>query len=144
MLYRIAAIGFIFACTSVAWVILAQVVSHRTHQQDTKLKAAVGQLWGTPQSQRAPLLYWTTEETVVTQTPDGQSTEHAKERRHLLPLAASRLQVDLHLEHRRKGLLWYATYQVAARRHLYGDQRDRPSPRPDVRSSPAYIPSCVR
>ena len=72
MLYRIAAIGFIFACTSVAWIILAQVVSHRTHQQDTKLKAAVGQLWGTSQSQRAPLLYWTTEETVVTQTPDGQ------------------------------------------------------------------------
>ena len=62
MLYRIAAIGFIFACTSVAWIILAQVVSHRTHQQDTKLKAAVGQLWGIPQSQRAPLLYWTTEE----------------------------------------------------------------------------------
>ena len=113
MLYRIAAIGFIFACTSVAWIILAQVVSHRTHQQDTKLKAAVGQLWGTSQSQRAPLLYWTTEETVVTQTPDGQTTEHSKERRHLLPLEASRLQVDLHLEHRRKGLLWYATYQVA-------------------------------
>ena len=112
MLYRIAAIGFIFACTSVAWIILAQVVSHRTHQQDTKLKAAVGQLWGTSQSQRAPLLYWTTEETVVTQTPDGQVTEHSKERRHLLPLEASRLQVDLHLEHRRKGLLWYATYQV--------------------------------
>ena len=113
MLYRIAAIGFIFACTSVAWIILAQVVSHRTHQQDTKLKAAVGQLWGTSQSQRAPLLYWTTEETVVTQTPDGQVTEHSKERRHLLPLEASRLQVDFHLEHRRKGLLWYATYQVA-------------------------------
>ena len=104
MLYRIAAIGFIFACTSVAWIILAQVVSHRTHQQDTKLKAAVGQLWGTSQSQRAPILYWTTEETVVTQTPDGQATEHSKERRHLLPLEASRLQVDLHLEHRRKGL----------------------------------------
>ena len=48
MLYRIAAIGFIFACTSVAWIILAEVVSHRTHHQDTKLKAAVGQLWGTP------------------------------------------------------------------------------------------------
>ena len=127
MLYRIAAIGFIFACTSVAWIILAQVVSHRTHQQDTKLKAAVGQLWGTSQSQRAPLLYWTTEETVVTQTPDGQATEHSKERRHLLPLAASRLQVDLHLEHRRKGLLWYATYQVALNAiYTATNETDRP------------------
>lgn len=113
MLYRIAAIGFIFACTTVAWLILAQVVSYRTHHQDTKLKAAVGQLWGTPQSQPAPLLYWTTEEIVVQQAPDGQAVEHARERRHLLPLKASRLQVDLHLEHRRKGLLWYPTYQVA-------------------------------
>ncbi len=104
MLYRIAAIGFIFACTTVAWLILAQVVSHRTHRQDTKLKAAVGQLWGTPQYQRAPLLYWTTQE----QAPDGQATEQ----RHLLPLKASRLQADLRLEHRRKGLLWYPTYQV--------------------------------
>ena len=112
MLYRIAAIGFIFACTSVAWLILAQVVSYRTHHQDTKLKAAVGQLWGTPQSQRAPLLYWTTEETVVKQAPDGQAVEHFIERRHFLPLQASRLQADLHLDHRRKGLLWYATYQV--------------------------------
>ena len=125
MLYRIAAIGFhLLPARAVAWIILAQVVSHRTHQQDTKLKAAVGQLWGTSQSQRAPLLYWTTEETVVTQTPDGQETEHSKERRHLLPLEASRLQVDLHLEHRRKGLLWYATYQVELERHLYRDQRE--------------------
>ena len=111
MLYRIAAIGFIFCCTAVAWLILAQVVSHRTQRQDTTLRAAVGQLWGTPQSQRAPLLYWTTEEIVV-KTSDGQSTEHSRERRHLLPLEASRLQVDLHLEHRRKGLLWYSTYRV--------------------------------
>lgn len=113
MLYRIAAIGFIFACTTIAWLILAQVVSYRTHHQDTKLKAAVGQLWGTPQSQPAPLLYWTSEEIVVQQAPDGQAVEHARERRHLLPLKASRLQVDLQLEHRRKGLLWYPTYQVA-------------------------------
>ena len=103
---------------------MAQVVSHRTHQQDTKLKAAVGQLWGTPQSQRAPLLYWTTEENRRHPDPlTAKRTEHSKERRHLLPLQASRLQVDLHLEHRRKGLLWYATYQVALKRHLYCDQR---------------------
>ena len=144
MLYRIAAIGFIFACTSVAWIILAQVVSHRTHQQDTKLKAAVGQLWGTSQSQRTPLLYWTTEETIVTQTPDGQATEHAKERRHLLPLAASRLQVNLHLEHRRKGLLWYATYQVALDAIYTATNATDQPPRPDLRSGPAYFPSCVR
>lgn len=112
MLYRIAAIGFIFSCTTVAWLILAEVVSYRTHHQDTKLKAAVGQLWGTPQYQSAPILYWTTEEIVVQRTPDGQEKEHYKERRHLLPIAASRVQVDLHLEHRRKGLLWYSTYRV--------------------------------
>ena len=113
MLYRIGAIGFVFACTSVAWLVLAEVVSHRTHRQDDKLKAEVGQLWGTPQFQRAPLLYWTTEETVVKRTPDGRSTEQTTQRRHLLPIGASRLQVGIHLEHRRKGLLWYSTYRVA-------------------------------
>lgn len=29
-----------------------------------------------------------------------------------LPLARSRVDVGLHLEHRRKGLLWYSTYMV--------------------------------
>ena len=33
-------------------------------------------------------------------------------KRHAIPLQSSRVEVDLQLEHRRKGLLWYATYRV--------------------------------
>lgn len=115
MLLRIIAIGFIFFCTALAWTILGSTVSLRTHEQDAKLKAAVGQLWGTVQQQQAPSVYYQTTQATKVETTKGDSkvTEmRTVTINHPLSLEASNVLVDLKLEYRRKGLLWYSTYKV--------------------------------
>jgi inner membrane protein involved in colicin E2 resistance len=101
-----------------AWIILGGSVQYRTKTQDNELKQAVGQLWGTTQRQAAPVVYYQTSE--VTKVKETVSTDQLKtiektETRvtnHPIPLEGSTLKVDLNLEHRRKGLLWYPTYRV--------------------------------
>lgn len=115
MLKRILAIGFIFGCTTVAWFILGGAVSVRTHEQDTSLRDAVGELWGGRQVQSAPVVEKLTPyEETVQKMSDGQVTtetvQHVRTEPH--PLAASDLRVGLALEHRKKGLLWYPTYEA--------------------------------
>lgn len=115
MLLRIIAIGFIFFCTALAWTILGSTVSLRTHEQDAKLKAAVGQLWGTVQQQQAPSVYYQTTQATKVETTKGDSkvTEmRTVTINHLLSLESSNVLIDLKLEYRRKGLLWYSTYKV--------------------------------
>jgi hypothetical protein len=94
MLKHIAALIFILGCTAVAWVILGQTVFQRTYQSDSGLRQKVAALWGSPLEERPP---------AVSNTG-------------LIPLftapESSRIAVDLDLEHRQKGLLWYSTYTV--------------------------------
>ncbi len=126
MIQRIVAIGLIFASITVAWLILGATVTFRTHEQDTKLKNAVGQLWGSAQTQQAPTAYWTTREAI--QYAEGeQMVQQTVDKKHDIPLQSSRVDVDLKLEHRRKGLLWYATYQVVfAGTFTFANETDRP------------------
>lgn len=98
---RLLAIIFIFICSSVAWIILGTTVVVRTHEQDTKLKRAVGRLWGNAQRQEAP---------TVSYDAKNKGEDPV---RHFLPLDKSDITVGLDLEHRKKGLLWYSTYRVA-------------------------------
>ncbi|MDE2889650.1 MAG: inner membrane CreD family protein [Gemmatimonadota bacterium] len=112
MVQRIIAIGLIFVCISVAWLILGQTIHLRTLEQDGKLKDAVGQLWGTAQTQQAPQVYRLERVTRVESGEDGQTVTRTVDEKHFHSLNASRIDVDLSLEHRRKGLLWYATYEV--------------------------------
>jgi len=104
MCKRILAITFIYICTSVGWIILAGSTMLRTKAQDIKLKDAVGQLWGTAQSQQAPWLGY-----MLSKSEAKNAGPKAAE---YIPLDASNIQVDLKLEHRKKGLLWYSTYHV--------------------------------
>ena len=112
MTQRIIAIGIIFAFLTLAWLILGATLTIRTHEQDAKLKNAVDQLWGSAQTQEAPTAYWTTQERIQ-QTEAENITYQLRTEKHAIPLQSSRVDVDLQLEHRRKGLLWYATYQVS-------------------------------
>ncbi|MDP8246555.1 MAG: inner membrane CreD family protein [Candidatus Tritonobacter lacicola] len=95
------AIIFIFICSTVAWVVLGTTVVVRTHEQDTKLKRAVGRLWGNAQRQKAPTVSY------------DAKNKGEDPGRHFLPLDKSDITVGLDLEHRKKGLLWYSTYRVA-------------------------------
>jgi hypothetical protein len=94
---RLLAIGMIFVGTAMAWAFLGQNVVSRSGEKDYGLRQEVEQLWGGHHVQRAPSAWWT----------DDAGNAHA------LALTASDVDVELALEHRKKGLLWFATYGVA-------------------------------
>lgn len=116
MFRHIAAIAVIFACTAVAWSILGTTIFNRTYSFDESLKNRVASIWGAPHVQKPPTATSTKE--IVRQL---ESSENGKkiirtEKDYvtkLLELDGTKLVVDLDLEHRQKGLLWYSTYKVA-------------------------------
>src|SRR5580704_1627719 len=112
---RIAAIGFIFFCTAVAWAILAGTIFYRTYSSDSELRSKVASSWGSPQEQRPPVATYV--EGSVHQVPvvkDRKETLKTVDDRHGVSLAIqkSRVSADLHADYRKKGLLWYSTYHV--------------------------------
>jgi inner membrane protein involved in colicin E2 resistance len=115
MLARMAALVFIFLCIAAAWAVLGFTVTTRTADQDQSLKTAVGQLWGTQQRQFAPHIYYqTTRQTKVETIQGGNTITETKDETTSYPLLldGSDIKVDLNLEYRQKGLLWYSIYRV--------------------------------
>ncbi len=116
MLKRIAAIVFIFVCTAIAWGILGGTIFSRTYSpRSGSLSGAVASNWGTPQTQVPPSASYSVSQ-VKTEfhSEDGKtiSRDVTEQIEHPLPLESSRVDVQLNLEHRQKGLLWYSTYAV--------------------------------
>jgi Inner membrane protein CreD len=117
---RFFSIAAIYAVTCIAWVVLGGVMSSRSGTQSYELRSRVSDLWGQPQEQTGPALAfeWTpTKEVVHTETVKGTPHE-VRERVSLEPqkqdvsVAATRIDVDLHLDQRLKGLVWYSLYDV--------------------------------
>jgi hypothetical protein len=88
---------------------------------DDRLSPAVAQLWGGRHAQAAPSAWYESKRLVrkeITEqdgkggTVTRQVTSEVIDRVPV-PLESSRIEVDLELKHRRKGLLWYDTYAVA-------------------------------
>ena len=128
MVKRITAIALIFACASVAWVILGATIFSRTYSSDEYAEPRVVSLWGAPHNQSPPsasaarLVPKTTE--TVENGKKKVSTEQVTESVGL-PIEGSRVDVALSLEHRRKGLLWYSTYKVGfAGRYTFRNTSD--------------------
>ena len=116
MIKRIAAITFIFLCTAFAWGILGATIFQRTYESDNSSGGRVASTWGSPQNQSPPTASF--EDTVPkkeVKTEDGRKIETVTQEKvtTTLPLDSSHINVDLNLEHRQKGLLWYSTYKVA-------------------------------
>ena len=112
---RIAALVFIFVCTTVAWMILGTTIFSRTYSSNQQLEGRVTSTWGSPQEQSPPTAcYKKIEFTAVTELTAGKSItrQDTSERYFPLPLGASTVDVKLNLDHRQKGLLWYSTYAV--------------------------------
>ncbi len=115
MFKRLAAIAFIFFCTSVAWAILGSTIFYRTYSSDSQLKDRVASSWGAPQEQTPPRTnYVTGSYRQYTAKEKGEDVVRTIDDRkhHPLPIEKSRVNAALHLDYRRKGLLWYSTYQV--------------------------------
>jgi hypothetical protein len=110
MLRKLVAIAIIWAGASIAWAVLAQTLVQRTAESDNDQRAALERLGGSPQTQEVPTFFYD----VPIAPPRGP-------RIHLPPSvrttgaapASSQIRVDLDLDQREKGLLWYSTYAVA-------------------------------
>jgi inner membrane protein involved in colicin E2 resistance len=115
MVKRIAAIGFIFFCTAIGWAILASTIFYRTYSSDSQLRGKVASTWGAPQEQCPPTATY-----VLGSWRQVSAVENGKEvlrtvddrRSFALNLQKSRVHAALHADDRKKGLLWYSTYQV--------------------------------
>lgn len=99
MIKHIAAITFIYLCVCASWFILGGTVNSRTGQQQNQIGQQVESLWGSEQRQEAPAIF-------ATSTGEGAVRKQ-------VPPESSDINVNLKLEQRRKGLLWYPTYKVA-------------------------------
>ncbi|SVC34734.1 uncharacterized protein METZ01_LOCUS287588, partial [marine metagenome] len=92
---RLLTIFIIFCFVTTAWFLLGFSVTQRTHSGYTKIGKEVQQLWGAPHIQKAPAVNFLVSENAV-------KTE----------LESSNIDLGINLIHRRKGLLWYSTYDV--------------------------------
>ncbi len=125
-LARLLASGFVFACAAVAWLVFGGIMSNRTMMQDSALVGRVNDLWGTPHAQYAPrfVFDWVEDRTSSKVLVDTQNRVvrdelgvplYAIEQVPQSVVASPRgtdLDVALALDSRRKGLMWYALYDV--------------------------------
>jgi inner membrane protein involved in colicin E2 resistance len=115
MTKRLAALIFIFGCTSLGWVILGSTIFARTYSFTERLGPKVASTWGTAQEQVPPAANYTTTETKTYENEEnGRTITKTYEENNCHPLSPQNSNVDvaLNLEHRQKGLLWYSTYAV--------------------------------
>lgn len=134
---RMVAIAAIYVLVGLGWMVLGGSVSQRTWKSDRELKAEVSALWGSPQTQVSPQIAFVWEEEVEEkQTVEDAATGEKKlltrttrvERQRPVILDRSKVDVDFRMDHRRKGLLWYATYSVDFRgeyAYLHDDRDGR-------------------
>lgn len=97
-LIHLVAIGGIFAATSLGWHLLSEAVAFRTNEQDAKLCLNVEGNWGPPMVQNHPRIFYA-------------SPTNRKAMREVQP-EASDVAVHLAYDRKKKGLLWYRTYEV--------------------------------
>ena len=115
MTKKIVAIIFIFLCTSVAWVILGATLFARTYDSSSVSSSKVESTWGAPQNQGPPKASFITQVSKQFDTVENNQIVKKTVNENVpveLPLESSRINVDLDLQHRQKGLLWYSTYRV--------------------------------
>lgn len=119
MVARIVAICFVFGMASVAWMVLGGVTTARSYMQGERLGPEVQELWGRQHVQQAPTpsFHWEEEEKRErTEVQNGQTvniTEQVKVAREKpVRFSATDVQVNLGLDQRLKGLMWYSLYNV--------------------------------
>lgn len=107
---RLIAIGTIWVGCTLAWVVLGSTLVIRSGDASSALEGEVHRLWGPPGEQGAPRargIGWDQSNT------DGQSPRIVVSGlESALGLDGSSIDVDLELEHRKRGLMWFPTYAV--------------------------------
>ena len=127
---RLVAIGMVWVGCTIAWIVLGTTLVARSGEASFDLTEEVHALWGAPMTQRPPRALRPAEPSPPGDTEDrgensaeapGASREPAPQKPPdlpafpadgVVPLTASNIEVELDLEHRRKGLVWFPTYVV--------------------------------
>src|SRR4029078_249195 len=124
---RLMAIAVIYVLAVGAWATLGTSIVVRTGECDSKLTEEVSKLWGGRHRQVAPRVWVERPRQVTEQVPtqaEGTRITVTKEVTRTvtdvapLRLSQSRIQADLQLTNRQKGLLWYDTYGVRFSGHF--------------------------
>jgi hypothetical protein len=118
---RLVAIAVIFVGASLAWATLGSSLLARAGEFDQRLEQEVEALWGRPHRQAGPVAQMlrpesqteTVETTRAGAPPIREEVTRPVIREIPLALQRTRAQVDIDLEQRQRGLLWYPTYTVA-------------------------------
>ena len=117
---RLFGITCVFMLALVSWMLLGGVTTARTTDQSGSLSSRVQALWGSPQSQHAPTaaLVWrelTNHEEEFTQA-NGEVTRKVtpvwESKSAVIVPNQTRIDANLALDERRKGLMWFPLYDV--------------------------------
>jgi inner membrane protein CreD len=104
LLKHLAGVTLVLICASVAWFILGATLAVRTQSSDSVQRDQLAAEWGSEQRQTAPQFWRATRHLDKKGRPYFDQTAMSP--------ASSRIDVDLTLDPRQKGLLWYNTYAV--------------------------------
>jgi hypothetical protein len=119
---RLLAIGFIWLCCAGAWAVLGSTLAVRSGATSGELSREVRALWGPPLVQAPPSGVGrerhrarVREQRYDEKTKRYLEVDREDEVETVRPLVLERsdLDVQLALEHRQKGLLWFPTYGVS-------------------------------
>jgi len=132
---RYFALGGVLFVSSLSFLVLGGVTTARRQSSDSSLSQRVENLWGQPQTQMAPSLALLDEverDRTETVTIDGRSETRTTRVRETVSTKVttrkSRIGVDLDLDVRRKGLVYYSLYDVRFDgRYEYRHERGTPS-----------------
>jgi inner membrane protein involved in colicin E2 resistance len=116
MMRRIAAIFLILSCTSIAWAILGTTIFARTYDVGSNLASRVESTWGAPEEQSPPAIGYLRQQTKKVETEENGKRVTRLENQQItlaVPIEASRITTDFHIDYRQKGLLWFSTYAVS-------------------------------
>jgi len=94
---RLGGIAVVFGIASGGWLVLGGITGMRASEQEHQLEGEIHELWGQPLTQSPPRF------TLV--SPHDVQEELSPD--------SSHIDVDLHSNARRKGLVWYPLYDVA-------------------------------
>lgn len=97
----IKGLALIYVFTVAAWVALGTSIINRTQSKYKNIGERVEGLWGTEHVQVAPNIHY------------KRLNKNGVEESVPVELESSAIDVDLALDYRKKGLLWYSTYRVA-------------------------------
>lgn len=104
MLKNLLGIAAVLAAATIGWMILGATIGVRTEASDASQRDLLAAIWGSEQVQPAPVFAF---ETIRYDKKGKPVVDHA-----VAAPVSSRIAVDLALDPRRKGLLWYNTYAV--------------------------------